>query len=434
MTFRHGTMVSMTPVGDDPNTAMVGRTIPRPDVPVEPVLSLASFLRSPGDNVLSVLDAGRAIELTAGRFAIALALEAMGLGRRDKVLIPAYHCTSMLEPLALTSSAPVFYRIRPDLSVDLEDAAAKVDADTRAMMVVHYFGFPQDMEAIRRFCDDKGLYLLEDCAHSFFGTLNGRPLGSFGDYAIASPRKFFPIPDGGCLISNRYDISAISLRGQGTLAAMKVAFNIVEQSTLYGRLWGLSPLIGIALWIKNRIFGPSNRPPADGPGIDNPSNIIGTNYGTPGDLDLRHVKTRMSPASRLIYRRVSKSRIVARRRENYRTMLEGFSGVPGCHALIPDLPDNVVPHLFPLWVDDLPDVFPDLEDMAVPMQRFGQFLWPGVDREVCPVSVALSRHLVQFSCHQEVTPEELDSVIERARSIIARGAPGRPVESQDVVT
>ena len=420
MTYRHGTMFSMTPVGSDSSAATVGRTIPRPDVPIEPVLSLASFHRSPGGNALSVLDAGRSIELTAGRFAIALALEAMGLGRRDKVLIPAYHSTSMLEPLALTSSAPVFYRIRPDLSVDLEDAAARVDADTRAMMVVHYFGFPQDMEAIGRFCDGKGLYLLEDCAHSFFGSLNGRPLGSFGDYAIASPRKFFPIPDGGCLISNRHDIGAISLRGQSTLAAMKVAFNLVEQSTLYGRLWGLSPLIGTALWIKNRIFDPSRRPPTDSSDIDDPSNIIGADYGAPGNLDPRHVKIRMSPASRLIYRRVSKSRIVARRRENYRTMLEGFSGVPGCHALIPNLPDHVVPHLFPLWVDDLPDVFPLLEDAAVPMQRFAQFLGLSVDRELCPVSAGLARHLVQFSCHQEVTPEELDSVIERARSIIAR--------------
>jgi hypothetical protein len=75
-----------------------GASFPKARVPVTPVLSLAAFGRSAG-SIPSVLDAGPARLVTSGRVAIALALRQMGVGPGDAVLVPSYHCASMIEPL-----------------------------------------------------------------------------------------------------------------------------------------------------------------------------------------------------------------------------------------------------------------------------------------------------------------------------------------------
>ena len=57
--------------------------------------------------------------------------------------------------------------------------------------------------------------MLEDCAHAFFGEYENRPLGSFGDYAIASTMKFFPTSEGGCLVSSHHSITSLHLKSAG---------------------------------------------------------------------------------------------------------------------------------------------------------------------------------------------------------------------------
>ena len=81
--------------------------------------------------------------------------------------MPAYHSLSMIPPVLWRGATPVFYRVGPDAAVDLDDAGGKVTPATRAIMVTNYFGFPQDLAAVRAFCDARGLSMLEDCAHAF---------------------------------------------------------------------------------------------------------------------------------------------------------------------------------------------------------------------------------------------------------------------------
>jgi dTDP-4-amino-4,6-dideoxygalactose transaminase len=144
--------------------------------------------------VRSVLDAGNVRFVTSGRIAIGLALREMDLKSGDSVLVPAWHSPSMIPPVLWRGARPVFYRLRPDTSVDLADVVGKLDSSTRVLMVTHYFGFPQpEMSTIRAFCDARGIKLLEDCAHCLIGEHQGRPVGAWGDYAVASSMKFLPI-------------------------------------------------------------------------------------------------------------------------------------------------------------------------------------------------------------------------------------------------
>lgn len=415
-TTGNGYMRSLTTFDSAAGEEGLGRLIPRPDIPVQPVISWNMFASSPAARVPGVIDQGRTFFVTAARIAIAHALELSGLGPGHKVLVPAYHCVAMIEPIVYVGADPVFYRLRDDLSVDLDDVAAKIDGNTRAFIAVNYFGFPQDLPALRRFCDERALTFIEDCAHSFFGSFNGRPLGSFGHFAVASLTKFFPVRDGGALVIGR-DRSAdlgIDIKPQSFSASAATALHAVDDAVALGRLRGLAPILRLIDGAKNVVR--SVAPQADSARGQNPAT---ERSGLLGGFNPAWMGIGATAVSRAICRHAPWPRIAERRRHNYARLAREFSGLSGCRPVFPQLPDGVVPYMFPLWVDRLAEIFPSLEDRAVPMQRFGQFLWPIMDQQVCPVTQAHSRHSVQLACHQELSDDEITAIVERVRALIA---------------
>jgi hypothetical protein len=130
------------------------------------------------------------------------------------------------------------------------------------------------------------------------------------------------------------------------------------------------------------------------------------------------INKRSSLFSRSMVKTVSKSRMAAKRRRNYLALHQALSELPGCRALFSELPDGVVPWVYPLVSDNLRTVFPILKNAGVPIIRFGEYLWPGVDSEVCAASVELSQSVMQFPCHQDLREEELNWMIEKVRSVI----------------
>ena len=222
-----------------------------PRVPLAPVLSGASLRRGHGLRGLpSVLDAGQARLVTSGRIAIALALREMGIKPGDAVLMPAYHSPSMIPPVLHLGAAPLFYRLRPDTSPDLGDIAARLAPNVKALVVTHYFGFVQDLSTLRSFCDAHGLLLLEDCAHSFFGEHGGKPVGAWGDYAAASSMKFYPVYEGGVLVSARHGLGQVALRTAGAGFEAKATLATLERGFPYGRLPLLRALLAPPLQLK----------------------------------------------------------------------------------------------------------------------------------------------------------------------------------------
>lgn len=386
---------------------------PAPRLPVKPVMSAATFRRGSGVHMPCVLDAGAARFVTSGRVAISLALREAGIGAGDVVLVPAYHCASMIEPVICAGATPLFYRINADTSINLDDVAAKLDGRVKMLMATNYFGFPQRLDQLRQFCDRHAILLLEDCAHSFLGSYAGRPLGSYGDYAIASSMKFFPIYEGGCLISARHRLEAVQLRSAGLAFETKVAFNSLEQGLDYGRLPLLGALIKLPLRLKDALWQRIKaRRPTSAPSLAPGSSDGGFGY------DPAWMLTSSTRFSRLIMRVVSKRRMGELRRRNYLRIEQALTGLPGCRPLFARLPDGVCPWVFPLLTDAPEQVFHALKLAAVPVIRFGEYLWPGVDASVCPNSVALSRRVQQFPCHQELSDAELAWMVAQIRSVL----------------
>jgi perosamine synthetase len=400
-------------------TVPVRPIFPAATAPVAPVLSLASFFSRGAPPVPSILDVGAHKLVTSGRIAIALALRQMRVGPGDAVLVPAFHCASMIEPVTWSGATPVFYRIKADTSVDLDDIAAKLDGTVKVLMVTNYFGFPQDLSAIRAFCDKHGLLMLEDCAHCFLGEHKGKPVGSYGDYAIASNMKFYPIYEGGALVSARHSLAPVTLRSGGAGFETKATLNALEDSFEYGRLSLIKALLWLPLASKDLLWRAikARKPSAT------QSMVPGSSEGG-FSFDPAWLDKRSSMFSRCMLKLVSRRRMGALRRKNYTKIAAALTALPGCRPLFPALPEGVYPWVFPLFTDHPEPVFNTLKSQGVPIIRFGEYLWPGVDANVCFHSVNLSRHVMSFSCHQELRDEELDWMITKIKeALLSHRAP-----------
>jgi perosamine synthetase len=374
-----------------------------PPIPLSPVLSLASFRRAGGVRTGSVLDAPNVRFVTSGRIAIGLALREMGVQAGDKVLVPAWHSPSMIPPVLWRGAEPVFYRLRPDTTVDLDDIAAKIDGSARVLMVTHYFGFAQrEIAAIRALCDARGVMLLEDCAHCLIGEHAGRPVGAWGDYAIASSMKFLPIYEGGLLVSHRHSLRGVALRSAGVGFEAKVALTSLEKGFAHGRLAGVRAALWLPMKAKDTAWGLlKSRRVAGGAALAPDSSDSSFNFD-PAWLDKRS-----SCFARAMTRFASAGRIARARRENYERLDQALRYLRGGTPLYPRLPEGTCPWVYPFVADDPEALCERLRAAGVPVVRFGRPLWDGVDASVCATSSALSRRVIGFPCHQELREEEL---------------------------
>jgi len=394
---------------------MVSTQVPRPLVPPTPILSAASFRRAAPARVPTLLDAGTARLVTSGRVAIALALREMGVGPGHEVLVPAWHSPSMIPPVLWRGAKPVFYRLRRDAAIDLDDIAARIGPATRAVMVTHYFGFPQAVEQVRALCDAAGVQLLEDCAHAFIGEYRGKPIGSTGDYAIGSSMKFFPIYEGGALVSSRHSLDRVPLHPAGAGFEAKAVLNALENGFAYGRLSPIRAALWLPLQLKGALWDMAKRRRA---AANQAVSLAPSSSDSSFDLDPAWIDRRSSRFSRAMLRLVSPSRVAALRRANYARLDDALRGMPGARPLFPRLPDGVCPWVYPLAVDDPELLYQRVQAAGVPVTRFGRPLWEGVDERVCADSVWLSRHVLSFPCHQELRDEELAWMIGAIRKAL----------------
>lgn len=384
---------------------MEGRLIPRPEVPCYPIHNDLSLIapspavsdKRPGVGLFAI---SRPLFTTAGKTGLAWTFKALGLEPGTQVLMPAYHCTAMVEPLEWFGLKPLFYRLNEDLSIDYADLESRLDEDCKALVAVHYFGFPQDGPRLRAFCDDAGLALIEDCCHSFFGSDRGQTLGSFGDFAVGSLPKFFPFQSGGCVVSGRRDLPRQSLTAPGSIADMQALVRELQTAQYYDRLQNLRMItLGAAALTKALLLLDLGRDMA-------------RLQSSPKSLEFS-----ASRLARNIQQACDPERMATQRRHNYETICQSLADLTGVTLLKPKLEADVVPYMVPLRIPALRRLFADLEDRAVPMQRFGQFLSPDLDEALCPVSSDLSHHGLQLPCHQSLQPEEIQWMVGQLRDI-----------------
>jgi perosamine synthetase len=153
----------------------------------------------------SYIGSNAALGLNSGTAALQLAVEAFGFPEGKKVLVNNLTFVASATCILINRLTPVLVDCDPvSLGFDLKDAANKVDADTVAIVVVHYGGQPTPMDDLMRFAEEHGLKVIEDCAHCIGGSWKGRKLGTWGHVGCFSfeEKKGMTTGDGGMMVSD----------------------------------------------------------------------------------------------------------------------------------------------------------------------------------------------------------------------------------------
>lgn len=140
-----------------------------------------------------------------GTAAIHLALEALGIGPGDEVIIPSFTLIVSANMVCLTGATPVLVDVRPDTwCLDPALLEAKITPRTKAIMPVHMYGHPCDMDAILAIARRHKLYVIEDAAQAHGATYRGRVVGGIGDVGCFSfyGNKIITTGEGGMVVTS----------------------------------------------------------------------------------------------------------------------------------------------------------------------------------------------------------------------------------------
>jgi dTDP-4-amino-4,6-dideoxygalactose transaminase len=175
-----------------------------------------------------------AVLTSSATAAIWMALKALGVKRDDEVLAPSHTAFPTIEAICFAGARPVFVDVDDSYTVDVKDADAKVSPRTVGFVPVHLYGHPANLDAVRRLCAERSLWLLEDCAQAHGATWRGRKVGTFGRAGVFSfyPSKNLTVMgDGGLVVTDDEEIAARCrrLRDHGRLSKdvhAEVGFNL----------------------------------------------------------------------------------------------------------------------------------------------------------------------------------------------------------------
>ena len=143
-----------------------------------------------------------ALATSSGTAALHIALLLAVVRPGDEVITTSMTAEPTNTTILQVGAYPVFADVDPDTgNLDPEDVAALVGAKTKAIVVVHYAGYPARLDRLREIADASGIALIEDCAHALGAKWQQRPVGTWGDFAIFSLQaiKHMTTVDGGIL-------------------------------------------------------------------------------------------------------------------------------------------------------------------------------------------------------------------------------------------
>jgi perosamine synthetase len=150
---------------------------------------------------------GRAhgVAVANGSVALDAAVAALRFEPGDEVIVPTFTIISCAAAVVRTGAIPVFVDCDPvTWNMDPAQIESRIGPRTKAIMVVHIYGLPVDMDAVMRIATKHGLRVIEDAAEMHGQTYRGRPCGSFGDISIFSfyPNKHITTGEGGMIVTD----------------------------------------------------------------------------------------------------------------------------------------------------------------------------------------------------------------------------------------
>ena len=199
-------------------------------------------------NFADYIGANHATTVSNGTVAIHLALEALGIGPGDEVIVPTLTYVASVNTIIQTGATPVFVdSLEESWQIDPQDVRRKITQRTKAVMAVHVYGLPCDMAALAAICKEHQLLLIEDCAEAFGTRYEGQHAGTFGDIATFSffGNKTITTGEGGMVVAKDKAVieKAFHLKNQGVSQEREYWHNVVAYNY---RMTNICAAIGLA--------------------------------------------------------------------------------------------------------------------------------------------------------------------------------------------
>jgi perosamine synthetase len=329
--------------------------------------------------------------------------ELSGLGKQ-KILMPAYHCPSGITPAIQSGLLPVFYRIKRDLNIDYEDVFRQVDANTAAILVIHYFGIPSDLRPLEKL-RERGIRIIEDWSHSF---LKGTPptlSGGGSDYRIYSFWKLVPswvggglwrAPDRGVPPS----LSVLPLRDRVVLFK-----RMLENSVESGNHHLAKKFFA---WM-DVVRGKGHRVRVQQPMEEETVPRLGESYYP---LDLSLAKSQMPGLSQRVLEACDLGEVVKKRRANFNLYGSLLMNSDQLTVIYPSVPGDACPWVFPVLLKQRDAVDYLWRASGVALHTFGIYLHSALmkNTDIATLEDAeyLSQHLLCLAIHQDLTREHIE--------------------------
>lgn len=189
-----------------------------------------------------------AVSVNNGTIALHLALLMLGIGEGDEVIVPTFTYIASVNAITYTGAKPVFADSSEETwQVDPEQVQKKITKRTKAIIAVHLYGHPCDMDALMGLCNKYGLYMIEDCAEAIGSVYKGKKVGNIGHVSCFSffGNKTITTGEGGMVLTNEKYLfeKAVHLKNQGLADGYEYWHNIVGYNY---RMTNICAAIGLA--------------------------------------------------------------------------------------------------------------------------------------------------------------------------------------------
>lgn len=174
------------------------------------ISSEGPFVRQFEEQFAAQVGRKHGVAVANGSVALDAAVVALGLGKGDEVIIPTFTIISCAAAVIRSGATPVLVDNDPSTwNMDVEHVQRRITSRTKAIMIVHIFGLPVDVDPILDLAAKHGIRIIEDAAEMHGQTYKGRPCGSFGEVSTFSfyPNKHITTGEGGMIVTDDPEVA-----------------------------------------------------------------------------------------------------------------------------------------------------------------------------------------------------------------------------------
>ena len=314
----------------------------------------------------------------------------LSLPRGSHALVPAFHHGSEIEAYVRVGLGLRYYDVGPDLAPDPAELEARLDSSIRVLHLIHYLGFAQDVARWQEWCERRGIQLVEDAAQGWLGTIDGRPLGTWGTLSLFSIYKTVGIPDGGAAVLRGVTLHPSGRHHTGFRGvAVRHGAWFAARSALVGTLW--KGLRRAHSYLADKDFS----------------------LGNPG-------RGATAPLSLLLPRLLA-SPVAETRARHYRQLTSDLCAwVPGYFRRDPE---GLSPFAFPVFVAHKERAMAGMMRDGVRAVNLWSVPHPTLEVTEFPGAALLRTGMLLLPVHQELRHSDLDRIVAAAHESLGPAAP-----------